>query len=177
MGLFKKNPPYPDGLFYVDVDGKQRKFRLRLGNGQTKPDETPYICNSMGLPIEIWIRTPREVLADIEAKDAARKEAEEQNDNNSVASTMMGMMGSMFGGMNQTTTNNQEVAETVENPIPVEETKPDSDDIAEDNKYKMGTIFSKEFYDILNNSNLVQRYAPYRELKELIEKYYPEYKN
>ena len=165
MGLFKKNPQYPDGLFYVDVDGKQRKFRLRLGNGLTKPDETPYICNSMGLPIEIWIRTPREVLADIEATDAARKEAEEQNDN-SVASTMMGMMGSMFGGMNQTTTNDSEVAETVENPKSVE-----------DNKYNMGVIFSKEFYNILNNSNLVQRYAPYRELKELIEKYYPEYKN
>lgn len=171
MGLFKKNPPYPDGLFYVDVDGKQRKFRLRLGNGLTKPDETPYICNSMGLPIEIWIRTPREVLADIESRDAARKEAENQNDNNSVASTMMGMMGSMFGGMSQTTTNTPEVAETVENP------KPDQDDIVEDNKYKMGVIFSKEFYDALKNSTLVQRYAPYRELKELIEKYHPEYKN
>lgn len=165
MGLFKKDTPYPDGLFYVDVDGKQRKFRLRLGNGQTKPDETPYICNSMGLPIEIWIRTPREVLADIEATDAARKEAEEQNDN-SVASTMMGMMGSMFGGMNQTTTNDSEVAETVENPKSVE-----------DNKYNMGVIFSKEFYDALKNSDLIQRCAQYRELKELIEKYYPEYKN
>lgn len=166
MGLFKKNPPFPDGLFYVDVDGKQRKFRLRLGNGQTKPDETPFICNSMGLPIEIWIRTPREVLADIEATDAARKEAEKQDDN-SVAATMMG---SMFDGMSQTTANTPEVAETVENP------KPAQDDI-EDNKYNMGVIFSKEFYDILNNSNLVQRYTPYRELKELIEKYYPEYKN
>ena len=165
MGLFKKDPPYPDGLFYVDVDGKQRKFRLRLGNGLTKPDETPYICNSMGLPIEIWIRTPREVLADIETKDAARKEAENQNDN-SVASTMMGMMGSMFGGMNQTTANAPEVAETVENPKSVE-----------DNKYNMGVIFSKEFYDALKNSTLVQRCAQYRELKELIEKYYPEYKN
>lgn len=175
MGLFKKKPPYPDGLFYVDVDGKQRKFRLRLGNGQTKPDETPYICNSMGLPIEIWIRTPREVLADIEAKDAAKKEAEEQN-NNSAASTVMGMMGSMFGGMNQATTNTPEVAETVENLKPVEESKPDPDDIVEDNKYK-GIIFSKKFYDALNNSTLVQRYAPYRELKELIEKYYPEYKD
>lgn len=172
MGLFKKNPPYPDGLFYVDVDGKQRKFRLRLGNGLTKPDETPYICNSMGLPIEIWIRTPREVLADIESRDAARKEAENQNDN-SAAATVMGMMGSMFGGMNQTTTNNPEVAETVENPKPVEETKPEQ----EDNKYNIGVIFSKEFYDALNNSTLVQRYAPYRELKELIEKYHPEYKN
>lgn len=176
MGLFKKKPQYPDGLFYVDVDGKQRKFRLRLGNGQTKPDETPYICNSMGLPIEIWIRTPREVLADIEAKDAARKEAEEQN-NNSAASTVMGMMGSIFGGMSQATTNTPEVAETVENPKPVEESKPVPDDIVEDNKYKMGIIFSKEFYDALNNSALVQRYAQYRELKELIEKYYPEYKD
>ena len=165
MGLFKKNPPYPDGLFYVDADGKQRKFRLRLGNGLTKPDETPYICNSMGLPIEIWIRTPREVLADIEATDAARKEAENQNDN-SAAATVMGMMGSMFGGMNQTTTNEPEVAETVENPKSVE-----------DSKYNMGVIFSKEFYDALKNSTLVQRSAQYRELKELIEKYYPEYKN
>lgn len=176
MGLFKKDPPYPDGLFYVDVDGKQRKFRLRLGNGLTKPDETPYICNSMGLPIEIWIRTPREVLADIEAKDAARKEAENQN-NNSAAATVMGMMGSMFSGMNQTTTTTPEVAETVENPKSVEETKPDQNDVVEDNKYRMGVIFSKEFYDALKNSTLVQRYAPYRELKELIEKYHPEYKN
>lgn len=175
MGLFKKKPQYPDGLFYVDVDGKQRKFRLRLGNGQTKPDETPYICNTMGLPIEIWIRTPREVLADIEAKDAARKEAEDQNNDSANAIGLANLFGNVAERLKPDVV--EEAAGLENSTFDEKYNKPDPDDIVEDNKYKMGIIFSKEFYDALNNSALVQRYAPYRELKELIEKYYPEYKD
>ena len=56
--FFKKKPPYPDGIFYVDVNGDKSKFRMRVGNGWTDPDKTPFICDVEGYPIEITIKAP-----------------------------------------------------------------------------------------------------------------------
>ena len=122
--FFKKKAPYPDGIFYVDVKGDKSKFRLRVGNGYTDPDKTPFICDSEGHPIEITIKRPNEI---VESATVVEEPNKESSDTVNAANPDI-MMGNPLGGLMSAFGNCMH------------------------NEISVDYVFSKEFFKLIINS-------------------------
>lgn len=150
MFFNKKKNPYPEGIYYVDVNGDKKLFRMRVGDGVTHPDKTPFICDKDGNPIEITIKGPNELSESTPVVEAPKQDVVDTATPDLGA--LGGLMG-MMGGMQNS------------------HFKPLSPD----------EVFTYNFYTELVNeivSNVEAGNAnkdELLELRELIEKFHPEY--
>ena len=96
MFFNKKKNPYPEGIYYVDVNGDKKLFRMRVGDGVTHPDKTPFICDKDGNPIEITIKGPNELSESTPVVEAPKQDVVDSvSPDLGALGGLMGMMGGM----------------------------------------------------------------------------------